>query len=97
MGNAPAARAHTARRALCYSGSRSRPADRIVMDLDVEALKEKIAALKAEHTDLDEAIDRLAEKVPFNNLNLQRLKKRRLALRDLITKLESNLLPDIIA
>jgi hypothetical protein len=67
------------------------------MDLEVEALKQRIAALKAEHRDLDEAISRLAERVPFNNLNLQRLKKRRLALKDLIAKLESNLLPDIIA
>ena len=51
----------------------------------------------AEHRDLDEAIDRLAPQVPANNLHLQRLKKRKLALKDLITKLENSLLPDIIA
>jgi len=67
------------------------------MDLDLEAAKQRIAALKDEHRDLDDAILRLAEQVPANNLGLQRLKKRKLALKDLITKLENSLLPDIIA
>jgi hypothetical protein len=67
------------------------------MDLDVEATKAKIEALKAEHRDLDEAIARLAEKVPLNHLHLQRLKKRKLALKDLVARLEGGLLPDIIA
>ncbi len=67
------------------------------MDLDIEAVKLRIAALKAEHSDLDQAIARLTEQVPANNLNLQRLKKRKLALKDLIAKLENSLLPDIIA
>jgi hypothetical protein len=67
------------------------------MDLDVEAIKAKIEALKGEHRDLDEAIARLSEAGPLNPVHLQRLKKRKLALKDLITKLESQLLPDIIA
>ena len=67
------------------------------MDLDVEAVKLRIATLKSEHNDLDVAIGRLAETVPANDLNLQRMKKRKLALKDLITKLENSLLPDIIA
>ncbi len=67
------------------------------MDLEAEAVKQRIAALKSEHRDLDEAIARLSEPVPANNLHLQRLKKRKLALKDLITKLENSLLPDIIA
>jgi hypothetical protein len=67
------------------------------MDLDVEALKAKIEALKIEHRHLDEAIARLGETTPANPVDLQRLKKRKLALRDLITRLESQLLPDIIA
>ena len=67
------------------------------MDLDVEAVKLRIAALTAEHRDLDEAIARLSQEVPANNIELQRFKKRKLALKDLIAKLENSLLPDIIA
>jgi hypothetical protein len=67
------------------------------MDLDVEAIKAKLESLKIEHRDLDEAIQRLGEQGPFNPVHLQRLKKRKLALKDLIAKLESQLLPDIIA
>jgi hypothetical protein len=65
--------------------------------LDVEATKAKLEALKSEHRDLDEVIDRLIEKAPFDQLQLQRLKKRKLGLKDQITKLESKLIPDIIA
>jgi hypothetical protein len=67
------------------------------MDLELEATKTKLERLRSEHRDLDEIIDRLAEAAPFNQLQLQRLKKRKLVLKDLITKLESQLLPDIIA
>jgi hypothetical protein len=67
------------------------------MDLDLEAVKLRLAALRDEHRDLDEAIARLTEQVPANNINLQRLKKRKLALKDLIARLENSLLPDIIA
>jgi hypothetical protein len=64
--------------------------------LDVEAIKAKLEALRSEHRDLDEVIDRLLEK-PVDQLQLQRLKKRKLGLKDQITKLESQLIPDIIA
>ena len=56
------------------------------MDLDVEALKAKLAALKSEHRDLDDVIARLAERAPFDQLQLQRLKKRKLLLKDQISK-----------
>ena len=65
--------------------------------MDVEALKAKLSALKSEHRDLDDVIARLAERVPFDQLQLQRLKKRKLLLKDQISKIESELLPDIIA
>ena len=64
---------------------------------DTEALRAKLEALKSEHRDLDEVIDRLIEKPPFDQLQLQRLKKRKLGLKDQILKLESQLIPDIIA
>jgi hypothetical protein len=65
--------------------------------LDVEAIKTKLEALRIEHRDLDEVIDRLIERAPFDQLQLQRLKKRKLGIKDQITRLESQLIPDIIA
>jgi len=67
------------------------------MDLDLEAIKARVEQLKIEHRDLDDAIASISEKAPFNQLQIQRLKKRKLVLKDLIAKLESQLVPDIIA
>jgi hypothetical protein len=67
------------------------------MDLDTESLKAKLVVLKSEHRDLDEVIARLSERAPFDQLQMQRLKKRKLLLKDQISKIESELLPDIIA
>ena len=64
---------------------------------DAETIKAKLEAFKSEHRDLDEVIDRLLEKPPFDQLQLQRLKKRKLGLKDQILRLESQLIPDIIA
>jgi hypothetical protein len=65
--------------------------------IDLEAIRIKLEALKSEHRDLDEVIERLLEKPQFDQLQLQRLKKRKLGLKDQILKLESQLIPDIIA
>jgi hypothetical protein len=67
------------------------------MDLDFETLKAQLAALKSEHRELDGMIARIAERSPFDQLQLQRLKKRKLLLKDQIAKIENELLPDIIA
>jgi hypothetical protein len=67
------------------------------MDLDLEAVKARLEELRIEHRDLDEVILRLVEQPPYDQLQLQRLKKRKLVLKDMIAKLESQLLPDIIA
>ncbi|MCW5736993.1 MAG: DUF465 domain-containing protein [Enhydrobacter sp.] len=66
-------------------------------DVDLDATKARLEALRVEHRDLDDVIERLIEKPPFDQLQLQRLKKRKLGLKDQITKLESQLIPDIIA
>ena len=71
--------------------------DRTSDSLDVEAIRAKLEALKSEHRDLDDVIDRLIEKPPFDQLQLQRLKKRKLGLKDQILRLESQLIPDSIA
>ncbi len=65
--------------------------------LETEATRARLETLRSEHRDLDEVIDRLIEKAPFDQLQLQRLKKRKLGLKDQILRLESRLIPDIIA
>mgnify|MGYP000976012616 CR=1 FL=1 len=62
-----------------------------------ERLQQKLAELKTEHRDLDDVINRLTEKGPIDLIQVQRLKKRKLVLKDMISKIESLLLPDIIA
>ena len=64
---------------------------------DLEEMKRRLAELKTEHRDLDDVIATLLDKAPFDQLQLQRLKKRKLLLKDEISRLESRLLPDIIA
>lgn len=64
---------------------------------DEEELREKLFELKGEHKDLDDIIERLTSHQPVDFLQLQRLKKRKLLLKDMIQKIESQLLPDIIA
>ncbi|WP_420562851.1 YdcH family protein [Thalassobaculum sp.] len=64
---------------------------------DLEELKRRLAELKTEHRDLDDVIARLIEHAPFDQIQLQRLKKRKLALKDQMSRIESQLLPDIIA
>ena len=64
---------------------------------DTEALRRNLELLKTEHRDLDDVILRLSESTSINQLQVKRLKKRKLVLKDQIAKLESQLLPDIIA
>jgi hypothetical protein len=64
---------------------------------DTEALRRNLELLKTEHRDLDDVILRVSEKASVNQLQVNRLKKRKLVLKDQINKLESQLLPDIIA
>jgi len=65
--------------------------------VDQDALKRRLQELRSEHRDLDDVIARISEQVPFDQLQVQRLKKRKLQLKDEIAKIESALLPDIIA
>jgi hypothetical protein len=64
---------------------------------DQEELRQRLEQLRMEHRDLDDVIARLSERAPFDQLQMQRLKKRKLMLKDQIAKVESQLLPDIIA
>jgi hypothetical protein len=71
------------------------------MDDDDEALhaalRQRISELQMEHRDLDDAIARLAENPLPDQLRMQRLKKRKLLLKDQLTYLERQLDPDVLA
>jgi hypothetical protein len=56
---------------------------------DQEALRRQLAELQSEHRDLDDIIARVSEKVPFDQLQVQRLKKRKLAIKDQMERVRS--------
>ncbi|MEN8722660.1 MAG: DUF465 domain-containing protein [Alphaproteobacteria bacterium] len=66
--------------------------------LDEEAsLREELARLEEDHRALDSAIDALAQSAIYNQLQVQRLKKKKLVLKDRISSINDQLIPDIIA
>ncbi len=64
---------------------------------DTRTIKAKLQALRIEHRDLDDVIHRLQQDAHVDQLQLRRLKKRKLLLKDMITRLESRLIPDLNA
>lgn len=62
-----------------------------------EELRKRLEALRIEHRDLDAAIEALTAAGSSDQLQLARLKKRKLKLRDQIAMIEDHLIPDIIA
>ena len=64
---------------------------------DQETLHRRLTELVTEHRDLDDVIARITDQQPFDQLQVQRLKKRKLGLKDEILTIENELLPDIIA
>ena len=69
----------------------------IMTDEDERELETELARLQQEHRDLDAAIDALHQSPAPDLLRLQRLKKRKLQLRDRIAFIEDQITPDIIA
>ena len=63
------------------------------MTANLHSPERQLIELRIEHADLDASIDRLAEQSPVDELMLQRLKKRRLAPRDAMARLEAALDP----
>jgi hypothetical protein len=64
---------------------------------DTSETRQLLSELREEHRDLDLAIDRMATDPLQDQLHLRRLKKRKLKLKDWITRLESKLIPDMDA
>jgi hypothetical protein len=72
-------------------------AQRRAMTEEERELRAELERLKQEHRDLDSAIEALLAVSGYDRLQVQRLKKRKLQLRDRITTIEDQLFPDIIA
>jgi hypothetical protein len=61
---------------------------------ELARIAQRLAELRLEHRDLDLAIEQLHENIAADELAIKRLKKRKLQLKDTITRLESALIPD---
>ena len=68
-----------------------------ITDAEREALEAELERLRQEHRDLDAAIEALGAVGASDQLQIQRLKKRKLVLRDRLSFVEDQLTPDIIA
>jgi len=68
-------------------------------EIDTESFKqfERLRELRVSHRDLDYLIDSLSHDPMVDQLRMRRLKKRRLILKDMISQLESELIPDMDA
>lgn len=66
-------------------------------EAEEQSLRTMLSGLIEEHRDLDAAIAAMAERGPADQLQLTRLKKRKLQLKDQIARIEDQLLPNIIA
>ncbi len=65
--------------------------------IDIEATQRRIVELQVEHRDLDQVINTLISQPGFDQLQIQRLKKRKLQIKDSITLLQMQIEPDIPA
>ncbi|MFQ5755451.1 MAG: YdcH family protein [Acidiferrobacterales bacterium] len=68
-----------------------------MLNEETQALQARIKELQIEHRDLDDVIARLSKEVYVDQLQLRRLKKRKLQLKDIIERLRSKLIPDLDA
>jgi len=66
-------------------------------DEELQSIRARITLLELEHGDLNDIIDRLGQDPTLDQLQLRRLKKRKLALKDQISRLQAQIIPDIIA
>jgi len=72
-------------------------ASRTMTKEEEEEVRRDLAALRQEHRDLDLAIAAMIDSGKIDTIRIQRMKKRKLVLKDRIAALEDRLLPDIIA
>jgi hypothetical protein len=78
-------------------GARRALSNQPLTDEERAQIEARILALETEHRDLDDVIARLASDPVQDQLQLRRLKKRKLLLKDLVARLRDRLIPDIVA
>lgn len=66
-------------------------------DAETRTLRARLVDIRTEHQDLDDAIEALAAKTLPDQIQIARLKKKKLLLKDIIVRIEDLLMPDIIA
>lgn len=66
-------------------------------DEESVALRQRLETLRLEHRDLDDAIATMQQNAAVDQIQLTRMKKRKLLLKDMIAKIESGLIPDLNA
>lgn len=66
-------------------------------DEELRSIRARITLLELEHGDLNDIIDRLGQDPMQDQLQLRRLKKRKLVIKDQIIRLQAQIIPDIIA
>jgi hypothetical protein len=71
--------------------------DEEALDDSDGGLRAQLAVLRLEHKDLDDAIEALSARPQADQLQIARLKRKKLVLKDAIQKLEDRLIPDILA
>lgn len=64
---------------------------------ELHEIRQRVMDMKLEHSGLDQAIEQLVQAGTFEELKIKRLKKRKLQLKDEISRLENVLIPDILA
>jgi hypothetical protein len=97
MAGGPASAVAGAGRARGQLGPDSGRRGRTMSEEEEQEIRQELIRLRQEHRDLDAAIDALATTGRADNLTVQRLKKRKLAIKDRMHHLEDRLVPDIIA
>lgn len=64
---------------------------------NTDTIAQKVVELEIEHRDLDDVIKRLEDGIYVDQLQLKRLKRKKLLLKDTIARLKSSLIPDVTA
>jgi hypothetical protein len=65
--------------------------------IDIDGYRQRLGELRMEHRDLDDVINRLSHEPAVDQLQMRRLKKRKLQIKDNIARIESKLIPDLDA